>query len=29
MKAFDMKLDYAVPQIQGFLNRAPDGAAQQ
>jgi creatinine amidohydrolase len=26
-KAFDMKVDYAVHQIQGFLNRAPDGAA--
>ncbi len=26
-KAFDMKVEYAVRQIQGFLNRAPDGAA--
>jgi creatinine amidohydrolase/Fe(II)-dependent formamide hydrolase-like protein len=26
-KAFDMKVDYAVRQIQGFLNRAPSGAA--
>jgi creatinine amidohydrolase/Fe(II)-dependent formamide hydrolase-like protein len=26
-KAFDMKVEYAVRQIQGFLNRAQNGAA--
>ena len=28
-KAFDMKVEYAVRQIQGFLNRAPNGAASR